>query len=57
MRDHDTRSVHQLLAALRCVEDELRTVRCAGDFDRLTVLIRRKQSALQELRRRRSNVA
>jgi hypothetical protein len=53
MRDHDTRTVRQLLVALRSVEDELRTARSAGDLDRLTDLIRRKRSALVALRRRR----
>jgi hypothetical protein len=53
MRDHDPRTVRQLLVALRSVEDELRTARCAGDLDRLTDLIRRKRSALVALRRRR----
>ena len=53
MRDHDTRTVRELIIALRSVEDELRTARCAGDLDLLTDLIRRKQSTLLELRRRR----
>jgi hypothetical protein len=53
MRDHDPRTVRQLLVALRSVEDELRLARCAGDPDRLTDLIRRKRSALVALRRRR----
>ena len=53
MRDQDTRTVRQLIIALRTVEDELRTARCAGDLNRLTDLIRRKQTTLHELRRRR----
>ena len=54
MRDHDTSStVRQLICALHSVENELRAARCAADPDRLTVLIRHKQSVLRELRRRR----
>jgi hypothetical protein len=53
MRDHDTRTVRELFVALHTVEDELRAARCTGDVDRLTALIRRKQSTLRELRRRR----
>lgn len=60
MRDHDTSTVRQLIVALLAIEDELRAARCTADLDRLTVLIRRKQSTLRELRRRlrhRSSVA
>lgn len=53
MRDHDTSAVRELIVALSTVEDELSAARCASDFDRLTALIRRKQSILRELRRRR----
>lgn len=54
MRDHNnTITVRQLIVALLTVEDELRIARCAADPDRLTALIRRKQSTLRELRRRR----
>lgn len=49
MRDHDTSSVRQLICALHTVEDELRTARCAADFDRLTFLIRHKQAVLRAL--------
>jgi hypothetical protein len=55
MRDHDTSTVRQLIVALGAVEEELRAARCAGDPDRLTSLIRRKQSTLRELRRRRAS--
>jgi hypothetical protein len=53
MRDHDTTSVHQLIRALHSVEDELRAARCAPDPDRLAGLIRRKETVLRDLRRRR----
>jgi DICT domain-containing protein len=54
MRDHDTSTtVRQLICALHTVEDELRAARCAADINRLTVLIRQKQSVLRQLRRRR----
>jgi hypothetical protein len=53
MRDHGTSTVRELIVALLTVEDELRAARCSADLDRLTVLIRRKQLTLRELRRLR----
>ena len=53
MRHHDTTTVRQLICSLHTVEDELRTARRSADLDRLTHLIRHKQSVLRELRRRR----
>jgi len=52
MRDHETSTVRELIVALLAVEDELRAARCTADFDQLTVMIRRKQSTVRELRRR-----
>ncbi|WP_433003976.1 hypothetical protein [Kribbella sp. CA-294648] len=59
MRDHDTRTARELIAALLAAEAELRAARCTADLDRLTALIRTKRSILRELRRRlhRSSVA
>ncbi|WP_165949336.1 hypothetical protein [Kribbella turkmenica] len=45
--------MRQLICSLHTVEDELRTARRSADLDRLTHLIRLKQSVLRELRRRR----
>ena len=53
MRDADTCTARELIAALHAVEAELRAARCTADRDRLTALIRRKRSTLCELRRRR----
>jgi hypothetical protein len=53
MRDHDTSTVRELIAALHAVEVQLREARCSADFERLTALIRCKQATLHELRRRR----
>ena len=53
MRDHDPRTVRQLIAALHRVEDELREARCMADYERLAALIEGKRSILHELGRRR----
>jgi hypothetical protein len=53
MRDPDTSTVRELIAALHAVDAELRAARCTADLDQLTALIRRKRSLLRDLRRRR----
>lgn len=53
MSDSDISTVRRLIAALHAVEDELRDARHTADFDALTALVRRKQTLLREVRRRR----